>query len=141
MSDEHVHGSADTAHDQHAVEKLGYEARDLVGQRRSVFIFAAFHFGGLLITGLIVYGIYLLIANFAPDFKGDIAAGKAVQSEAAKLQAEPGPDMETYLHKSDERLHGYGWANEEHTRANIPIEKAIEMTAGKNLPHRPGASE
>ena len=137
MSDQHNPGSADTQHDQHVVEKLGYEARDLVGNRRSIFYFAAFHFGGLIATGFIVYAIYLGISKFSPSFEGDPIQSDQIASEAAKVQAAPGPDMDAYLNKATTRLNGYGWADQEAGTAHIPIEKAIERTAALNLPHRP----
>lgn len=137
MSEEHHPGSADTQHDQHVVEKLGYEARDIIGNRRSIFYFAAFHFGGLLLSGAAVYGIYMLMANLSQSFDGDAVQGGQVVSEAAKIQANPGPDMDAYLHKAVDRLNNYGWANEEAGVAHIPIEKAMEQVAESNLPHRP----
>ena len=141
MSDEHQPGSADTQHDQHVVEKLGYEARDLAGNRRSIFYFAAFHFGGLLATGFLVYGIYLALVYFSPSFDADDKQGDQIVSEAAKVQANPGPDMDAYMHKATDRLNNYGWSDEVAGKVHIPIEKAIEKTAEMNLPHRPEGSQ
>ena len=138
MSDEHrVTGSADTEHDQHVVEKLGYEARDIVGNRRSILYFAVFHFGGLLASGLLVYGIFWYMSGASPKFDSVPAtAGDQVVSEAAKLQTSPGPDMDHYLHEANDRLNNYGWSDEAAGRAHIPIDEAIERTAALNLPHR-----
>ena len=142
MSDEHhVTGSADTEHDQHVVEKLGYEARDIVGNRRSILYFAVFHFGGLLATGLLVYGIYWALATYTPAFKNEPVSSDQVVSDAAKLQADPGPDMEHYLHEANDRLNAYGWSDEDAGKAHIPIEEAMERTAAMNLPHRTEGSQ
>ncbi len=142
MSDQHhVAGSADTEHDQHVVESLGYEARDLVGNRRSIFYFAAFHFGGLLASGLLVVAIYWVISSRSPKFDDVPAGGEQVVSDAAKLQADPGPDMEHYLHDANERLNNYGWSDEAKGTAHIPIDQAIEKTAELNLPHRAEGSQ
>jgi hypothetical protein len=137
MSDEHhVTGSADTEHDQHVVEKLGYEARDIVGNRRSILYFATFHFGGLLATGLLVYGIYWGLSNYSPGFANEPVVGEQVVSDAAKLQKKPGPDMEHYLHEATDRLNSFGWSDETAGKAHIPIEEAMKRTAAMNLPHR-----
>jgi hypothetical protein len=142
MSDEHhVTGSADTEHDQHLVEKLGYEARDIVGNRRSILYFAVFHFGGLLATGLLVYGIYWGLSTYSPGYKSEPVVGEQVVSDAAKLQKDPGPDIEHYLHEAYDRLNGYGWSDEAAGKAHIPIEEAMERTAALNLPHRPEANQ
>jgi hypothetical protein len=143
MSDEHhVTGSADTEHDQHVVEKLGYEARDIVGNRRSILYFAIFHFGGLLATGFLVLGIYWVMSYYAPKFDGEPeTSGEQVVSEAAKVQKDPGPDMDHYLHDANERLTTYGWSDEAAGKAHIPIEEAMKRTAAMDLPHRPEGTQ
>ncbi|MEO7454331.1 MAG: hypothetical protein ABIV13_06170 [Fimbriimonadales bacterium] len=136
MSDEHHVGSADTEHDQHTIEKLGYEARDIIGNRRTIFYFAALHFGGLIGAGVLVYGIYFVMASFAPKFDGPDNPGGQIASVAAKIQPHPGPDMDAYLHKATDRLHNYGWVDEATGTAHIPIDKAIDKTAEMDLPYR-----
>jgi hypothetical protein len=141
MSDEHLTGSADTEHDQHEIEKLGYEARDLIGNRRTIFYFASLHFGGLIGAGVLVYGIYFLLASFAPTFDGPENPAGLVVSDAAKIQKDPGLGMDAYLHKATDRLNGYGWIDESQGITHIPIEKAIEKTAEMDLPYRPEMPE
>jgi len=141
MPDQHqTPPSADSPHDQHVVESLGYEARDIIGQRRSIFYYAALHFAGLVVTGAIVVGIYAFMQNLSPKFDAVDQGVNPVGNEAAKLQAHPGIEIEEFKKKSDARLHGYGWADEEKGLVHIPIDKAIEMTAAENLPHRESAS-
>lgn len=132
----HTPPSADSPHDQHVVESLGYEARDLIGQRRSIFYYAALHFTGLLVTGAAVVGFYMIMLRLSPTFDEVQEGIKPVESSAAKLQADPFVEMEEFTKKSDARIHGYGWADEEKGLVHIPIDKAIEMTAAENLPHR-----
>jgi len=135
----HTTPSADSPHDQQVVESLGYEARDIIGQRRSIFYYAAIHFVGLVATGALVVGIYAIILNLAPTFDPPEEGVKPVVADAAKLQSHPGADMKEFTKKSDARLHGYGWADEQKGIVHIPIEKAIEITAAENLPHRGGS--
>ncbi len=135
----HTPPSADSPHDQHVVESLGYEARDLIGQRRSIFYYAALHFAGLVVTGALVVLFYAIILRYSPTFDPLEDGVKPVASDAAKVQADPGVDMKEFIKKSDARLHGYGWADEEKGLVHIPIDKAIEITAAENLPHRGGS--
>ena len=140
MPDQHHHqGGSDTPHDQHVVESLGYEARDILGRRRSIFYYAAIHLGGLVATGILVVGIYWWIAGQSPKFDGPTTQSKPVESAAAKLQAHPGTDMKEFLGKNQAKLHGYGWVDKSKGIVHIPIEKAIEVTADANLPNRPEA--
>ena len=134
MSEHHTPGSADSPHDQHVVEKLGYEARDILGSRRSIFYYAAMHFGLVVAMGIVVVVVYWFIARNSPSF--DPPRAEQMSPEGAKLQRDPGPDMASYLHTSEEKLNGYGWADESKGLVHIPIEKAMEMAAGANMPHR-----
>jgi hypothetical protein len=140
MPDQHHNPpSADSPHDQHVVESLGYEARDIIGQRRSIFYYAALHFAGLVVTGAIVIGIYAFMQSLAPQFDQVEKGVEPIGNEAAELQADPGIDMTEFAKKSEERLHGYGWSDEEKGLVHIPIEKAMEIIAAENLPHRGGS--
>ena len=140
MSEHHTPGSADSPHDQHVVEKLGYEARDILGSRRSIFYYAAMHFGLVVLTGVVVFVIYWIIARNSPGFDPQRQGG-ASSSEAAKLQKDPGPDMKAYRQSADEKLNGYGWVDESRGLVHVPIEKAIEITAAQGLSHRPEGSQ
>jgi hypothetical protein len=141
MPDQHQTGSADTHHDQHVVEKLGYEARDILGRRRSIFYYAALHLGGLVVMGAIVVAIYLLISSRSPQFDTVGATGSPVRSEAAKIQSKPGPDMKTFKSETEAKLNSYGWVDESKGIVHVPIERAIELTVEDNLPHRSGSGQ
>jgi hypothetical protein len=91
--------------------------------------------------GAIVVGIYMFMLNQAPKYQGVSAAGTPVKSSAAKVQAQPGTDMKTFKAESDRKVHGYGWVDESRGIVYVPIDKAIEMTANENLPHRQEESQ
>lgn len=140
MPDQHHNPpSADTPHDQHVVETLGYEARDIIGRRRSIFFYAGFHFVGLVVVGSMVVLLYWIMGRLAPTFDPAKPGAKRVESTAAKLQGDPFVDMKKFTKETDARMHSYGWVDQEKGIVHIPIEKAIEITAGQNLPHRGGS--
>jgi len=52
---------------------------------------------------------------------------------------DPAADIEQYLAEQNERLHTYGWVNQNAGIVHIPIERAMQLLLQRGLPVRPPA--
>ena len=60
--------------------------------------------------------------------------------EPRLIENEPA-NLKEYRTSEDQVLDGYSWADPQHTRVRIPIDKAIDQLAQKGLPTRAGAAD
>jgi hypothetical protein len=59
---------------------------------------------------------------------------KAPQSVAPRLQVSPRNDLSEMRATEDKILHSYGWIDKQKGVVRIPIERAMELTAQRDLP-------
>jgi hypothetical protein len=91
---------------------------------------------GALALGVAVFLIvtpYALLAVYpGADRLGRLPTGRA-QPPAPRLQIDPKADLEHLRAQERERLTTYGWVDRERRIARIPIERAMELLAGRGL--------
>ncbi|MCJ2021697.1 MULTISPECIES: hypothetical protein [unclassified Methylobacterium] len=111
----------------------GHETRD-VNVRNTALVMA-----GLALTALAVIGTMIwLMSTFAASQRRALPALTPQQTARLappppNLQANPYADIDRERAASEARLAGYGYRDEAHTRARIPIGRAMELTVGRSL--------
>lgn len=132
---------------QDPLTDLGYETRDVHYRSLAkvliwfiVFVIANLVIGFVLLaTGIHFNPFGMRLINI--DAMSPVYAGKQnLESDKRKIPGEPYPmvqsnlstrvDIQTMRQEEETRLKGYGYANGEHTRASIPVDRAMEMVAG-----------
>ena len=53
------------------------------------------------------------------------------------LQVKPEVDLQNYRKRAEEDLNSYGWIDQGHGVAKIPVERAMSLLAARGLPVRP----
>ncbi len=100
--------------------------------------------GGWGRTLLLLAIIFLvLIVGLIAALEGEFAASKVTafpvdttSFNEPVLQIDPVADLNAYKAQQNDLLNNYGWVDKDAGVARIPIERAIELTAQKGLPHR-----
>lgn len=113
-------------------DRLGYEddpmsARDMTLVLVGLAVFAIVSGGAAMGMTALFHGWNSLTPSFTPQ-------------QTARI-VPPGPHLQTHPHAElrEERarelqlLHAYAWLNAEHSRARIPIGRAVALTVGKSL--------
>lgn len=97
----------------------------------------------LVVTGFVVAGTR---AWFGGEHPNEKISSKFEQVEREPM-AEPGVELqpskvlERVRAQNQARLTNYMWLDEQRQRAQIPIDRAIELVAERGLPHRESRSE
>lgn len=60
---------------------------------------------------------------------------------APALQVNPQVDLQTYRTRADHDLNRYGWIDQGHGVAKIPIERAMDLLLARGLPVRPAVQD
>jgi hypothetical protein len=104
---------------------------------------------GLILTTIIslflVLGVFRYLEQQDRASQPKLPAG--VEAPLHKLPPEPRllvnePDDLKEVRASEEQaLHGYGWADPQHTRVRIPIDKAIDDVVQRGLPARTNSDQ
>lgn len=118
----------------------GHETRD-VDVRNTALVM-----GGLALTALAVIGTMIWLMHvFTTNQRQALPALTPQQTArlappAPNLQANPYADIDRERAASEARLAGYGYRDAAHTRARIPIDRAMELIVGRSLaPAEPAA--
>lgn len=93
----------------------------------------------LLLATIFLVLIAGLIATLGGEFTAPKVSAFPVDTSTFKepvLQIDPVADLNAYKAQQNELLNNYGWVDKDAGVARIPIERAIELTAQKGLPHR-----
>ncbi len=118
---------------------LGYEPRDLPVRGILVFGVVLIVVGGIAL--LVVTGLqFTLMGSLprAPFPPTDLQNAPApTLPPEPRLMAVPGQDLRELRAQEEEMLRTYGWINRESGIVRIPIERAMEILAGRGLPTRP----
>jgi hypothetical protein len=103
---------------------------------------------GIALALLCIASLFLVIGVFR-FFKlreEALQVNPAIPSDARRLPPEPRLqstpilDLKAVRTAEDQILHGYAWIDPDHGVVRIPIEKAMDLLAGRGLPARPGAA-
>lgn len=94
---------------------------------------------GLLAAGILVWlGLvpYLLSLGY-PQATRDALKAPTVVPPAPRLQSQPAQDLAAFRAAKQERLTTYGWVDQAHGVAHIPIDEAMKRIAERGLPDWP----
>ncbi|MBN8901400.1 MAG: hypothetical protein J0H57_10240 [Rhodospirillales bacterium] len=111
----------------------GYEVKDISVRGVSYVLVAI---GAAVAVSLGV--VFLFVGRFeaarSASFQGLTAEQTAVAvTPAPHLQFHPHDDLAEVRLREQRLLQGYGWADRDHTRAHIPIERAMALMVGRSL--------
>ncbi len=116
--------------------KDGYETHD--ANPRSIGLIMAV---AVSVIAVAIAGLFVLLGRFhARD-----AAGPPLTAQQRALIAPPGPplqsspqyDLASQQAVEDQKLRGYRWLDATHSRAQIPIDRAMALVVGKSLDATP----
>lgn len=118
----------------------GHETRD-VSVRNTALVMAGLALSALAVIGTMIW----LMSTFAASQRRALPALTPQQKArlappSPNLQANPYADIDRERAANEARLAGYGYRDEAHTRARIPIGRAMDLTVGRSLePAEPAA--
>ncbi|MFL6514585.1 MAG: hypothetical protein ACJ8M1_06125 [Chthoniobacterales bacterium] len=123
------------------VEEIGHETRD-------VNVRAVVWFGiGLVVTAIVIHlalaGLFRVFAKQypSPDPPSRIVLQPRVLAPEPRLQANPVEDLDQFRAAEEEKLSSYGWVDQQHGIARIPIERAMDLIVQRGLPTRGAGSQ
>jgi len=111
----------------------GHETRD-VNVRNTALVM-----GGLGLTALAVIGTMIWLMHTVAASQRRALPALTPQQTARlappppNLQANPYADIDRERAATEARIAGYGYRDEAHTRARIPLDRAMELTVGRSL--------
>jgi len=98
---------------------------------RTLGWFAAFLVG--LIGFVLIYGAFLS-GLFWPSRSIVVTPASTLPAPAPRLEVIPGQGFQAFRATQQAELNGYGWVDRDKGIVHIPIERAMELIAGSNLP-------
>jgi hypothetical protein len=119
----------------------GYEHTDM---SPAVVVSAAVSL--LIVLGLVVILVTLLeqamvgipfTISRPADLIGGLQAAAAPTPPAPALEAESGQTLDRYRSIEQRRLTSYGWVDRSNGIIRVPIDRAMDLTAQRDLPNRP----
>lgn len=128
-----------THHDPELSIREGYEVSDI---NIKIVLISGIVLSALALSSFII--IVLVVKAFErrtpmnSQERSPFAEGMAQAPAGALLQQDPVGDKEAILKEAQSRLHSYGLVNEDPqmTRAFVPVERAMELVAAKQVPYR-----
>jgi hypothetical protein len=78
---------------------------------------------------------FLMVALFPTAPGAERVAGVTPQPPAPRLQPDPRLDLAKLRREETEWLNTYGWVDRAQGVVRIPIERAMELTAARGIPH------
>jgi hypothetical protein len=115
---------------------MGYEPQDIL-TRRTLIWFCIVHFGGLIATLILTVFLWRIFEKGIGPNPAELPPGAPERQLPAEPRLQPNPHGDiNALHIKDEQLGTY-WLDTK-GKARMPLERAIELTAEDDLPHRQG---
>jgi len=117
------------------LRKLGYESRDVAFKPlvKAGVWFTIF----CILSAVVTAVIYIALV---PDHVAKPSLKLPPNQPLLQDNITRKKDMRDLLAAEEKVLHNYGWVDQSKGIAHIPIERAIELTAERGLPVRPGAT-
>ena len=113
----------------------GYERSD--ANVRSLAVSAA---GLFVLLGVSLLAMGWMFGYLAKQEKPGPAKSPVAQERelppSPRLQTTPGGDLKQFRAAENEKLSSYGWVDRNANVVRIPIDRAMELTAERGLPHR-----
>lgn len=121
------------ANTQRDPDDPGHETRD-VNVRNTALVMAGLALAVLAVVGTMIW----LMGTFAASQRRALPALTPQQTTRLappppNLQADPYADIDRARAAAEARLSGYGYRDEAHTRARIPIGRALDLIVGRSL--------
>ena len=121
------------ANTQRDPDDPGHETRD-VNVRNTALVMAGLALAVLAVVGTMIW----LMGTFAASQRRALPALTPQQTTRLApppptLQADPYADIDRARAAAAARLSGYGYRDEAHTRARIPIGRALDLIVGRSL--------
>jgi len=98
---------------------------------RTLGWFAIFLVG--LIGFVLIYGAFLS-GMFWPSRSIIVTPAATILPPAPRLEVNPGQGFQAFRATQQAELNGYGWVHRDKGIVHIPIQRAMELIAGGNLP-------
>jgi hypothetical protein len=102
---------------------------------------------GFIVTAVIIHlcliGYAVLLGAHDKSFGRvyQIRPNQVPSYPAPALQVKPQVDLQTYRTRADHDLNSYGWIDQGHGVAKIPIERAMDLLLARGLPVRPAVQD
>jgi hypothetical protein len=115
----------------------GFETEDMSARDMSWLV------AGLGTSAAIAVGLMLLMLLYFQNLNRAEAPRLTPEQQVQitpplpNLQADPVAELAQQRAREEALLHGYAWANPDHTRARIPIDRAMALTVGQSLDNGP----
>jgi hypothetical protein len=110
---------------------------------RGILWFVAGFIATAVIIHLALIGYGALLGAHEKGFGRvhQIRPNQVPQYPAPALQVKPQVDLQTYRTRADHDLNSYGWIDQGHGVAKIPIEHAMDLLLARGLPVRPAVQD
>jgi len=117
--------------------RAGHETEDMSG-----WLMARLALMLMAVAACVAFGMVGLRAWVTSRQLAERPSLTALQTEPVRppapgLQADPVAEIDQLRKREDALLGNYAWADAAHTRARIPIGRAMELIAGHGLEHAP----
>jgi hypothetical protein len=115
----------------------GFETEDMSARDMSWLV------AGLGTSAAIAVGLMLLMLLYFQNLNRAEAPRLTPEQQVQitpplpNLQADPVAELAQQRAREEALLHGYAWANPDHTKARIPIDRAMALTVGQSLDNGP----
>jgi hypothetical protein len=114
-------------------QAAGHETLDLDARSLAVLVLVLGTTVALVIGGIVLLLGVLRHADRTAQPSFTAQETTQIAPPAPTLQADPVPELARLRAAEDKRLHSYGWADAAHTRAQIPIDRAMTLMVGRGL--------
>ena len=118
-----------------AARGAGHEMADMSGPLMARLLLGLGLTVAVVITLMVFYVRSLSPAANGPALTAQQTA--AIQPPAPNLQATPLEDINDLRHRDEALLDNYAWADPDHTRARIPLSRAMALVVGRSLETAP----
>ena len=118
-----------------AARGAGHETADMSGPLMARLLLGLGVTVAVVITLMVFY-----VRSLSPVANGPALTAQqtaTIQPPAPNLQATPLEDIDHLRHREEVLLDNYAWADPDHTRARIPLSRAMTLVVGRSLDTAP----
>ena len=115
--------------------EVQFEESDIRGLR--VFLAGVALLLVLWIIVVLLYFVFTLLVHYRESAAGHtppMAVAPNTLPPAPRLQVRPEVDLQHLRAYEDSQLHSYGWANRQNGTITIPVDRAMQIIAGRGIP-------
>ncbi|WP_428484792.1 hypothetical protein [Rhodopila sp.] len=115
----------------------GFETEDMSARDMTWLVFSLGASVAVSIGILLLMLTYFHSRNEAAQPRLTPEQQAQIEPPAPGLQANPADELRQQRAREGALLHGYAWLDSNHTRARIPIDRAMALTVGQSLDKAP----